>query len=282
MFSLGERMFARNLTMSGHFRQTCSEHPVFAALLDFAYVRSSRTRRSQAPMAVPDSDRTALVVAAHPDDGDFGSAGYVAQLAGDGWQITFLVCTNGAKGTEDREMSRERLIALRRDEQREACRRMGVETVLFLDNEDGELTYDRAFLESIVRAIRTVRPHTVLTHDPTDVIIRDSFINHPDHRATGTATLDAVYPTARDHLNFPEHLEEGLEPHKVRRLLLWGTNHPNFDVDITGVVDTKIHALTAHVTQFGNREDFVTFSRDRWKDESGRYMEHFRKIDLQF
>ncbi|MCA9824650.1 MAG: PIG-L family deacetylase [Dehalococcoidia bacterium] len=233
-------------------------------------------------MNQPDPERIALVIAAHPDDGDFGCAGYVARLARDGWATTFLVCTNGAKGTEDRDMPRERLISLRRDEQREACRRMGAGEVLFLDNEDGELAYDRSFLESIVRVIRTVRPHTVFTHDPTDIIIRDSFINHPDHRATGTAALDAVYPTARDHLNFPEHLDEGLEPHKVRRLLLWGSNHPNFDVDITDDVDIKIDALTAHVTQFGNREDFVTFSRERWKDENGRYIEQFRKIDLQF
>lgn len=229
-----------------------------------------------------DPERTALVIAAHPDDGDFGCAGYAAQLARDGWDVQFLVCTNGAKGTADRSMSRERLVALRREEQREACRRMGAGEVHFLDHEDGELVYDRALLEQIVRCIRTVRPHTVLTHDPTDIIIRDSFINHPDHRATGTAALDAVYPTARDHLNFPEHVEQGLEPHKVKRVLLWGSNHPNHEVDITDDVDLKIHALTAHVTQFGNREDFVTFSKERWKNEDGRYTEQFRKIELQF
>jgi len=233
-------------------------------------------------MTEPEPGNVALVIAAHPDDGDFGAAGYTAQLAASGWDVYFLVCTNGSKGTEDREMSRERLIALRREEQREACRRMGARDVFFLDNEDGELTYDRAFLEQIVRYIRMLRPQTVLTHDPADIIIRDSFINHPDHRATGTAALDAVYPTARDYLNFPEHLAEGLEPHKVREVLLWSTNQPNFDVDISGDVDRKIHALSAHVTQFGNREDFISFVRDRWKDEDGRYLERFRRVELQF
>jgi LmbE family N-acetylglucosaminyl deacetylase len=228
------------------------------------------------------TDRVALVVAAHPDDGDFGAAGWTAQRAAEGWSVYFLVCTNGAKGTSDREMTRERLIALRREEQREACRRMGAVDVFYLDNEDGELVYDRRFLEQVVRHIRTLRPHTVLTHDPTDIIIRDSFINHPDHRATGTATLDAVYPTARDHLNFPEHLDEGIEPHKVREVLLWSTNQPNFDIDISDDVDRKIHALSAHVTQFGNQQDFVNFVRERWKDEQGRYLERFRRIELQF
>lgn len=230
----------------------------------------------------PSSENTALVIAAHPDDGDFGAAGWTAIRAAQGWEVTFLVCTNGAKGTADRDMTRDRLIALRREEQREACRRMGAKDVLFLDNEDGELVYDRRFLEQIVRCIRTLRPHTVLTHDPTDIIIRNSFINHPDHRATGTATLDAVYPTARDHLNFPEHLAEGLEPHKVREVLLWSTNQPNYDLDITEVVETKIHALTAHVTQFGAREDFVEFAKNRWKSEDGRYLEQFRRIELAF
>ena len=117
---------------------------------------------------------------------------------------------------------------------------------------------------------------------PTDIIIRDSFINHPDHRALGTAALDAVYPTARDHLNFPEHLAEGLEPHRVREVLLWNTNQPNFDVDIEPQVDQKILALSAHLTQFGSLEDFAAFSRERWKSEDGRYVERFRRVELQF
>jgi len=230
----------------------------------------------------PGASTTALVIAAHPDDGDFGCAGYVSQLAARGWDVHFLICTNGAKGTEDRAMPRERLIALRREEQREACRRMGARDVHFLDNEDGELTYDRRFLEQLVRYIRAIRPHTVLTHDPTDIIMRDSFINHPDHRTAGTAALDAVYPTARDHLNFPEHLAEGLEPHKVREVLLWGSNQPNFDVDITADVDRKIQALTAHVSQFADRDNFIQFVRENWRAEDGRYVEQFRRIQLQF
>jgi len=226
---------------------------------------------------------TALVIAAHPDDGDFGAAGYVSILRERGWDVHFLVCTNGAKGTSDRTMNRERLITMRRAEQREACSRMGMDPadVFFLDNEDGELVYDRSFLEQIVRRIRTIRPNTVISHD-TDQVIQNLFINHPDHRATGTATLDAVYPTARDHLNFPEHLEQGLETHKVREVLLWTSNQPNFDVDITAIVDRKIDALTAHVSQFASRDDFATFARDRWRSEDGRYLERFRRIELMF
>jgi len=225
---------------------------------------------------------TALVIAAHPDDGEFGCAGYAARLAAQGWDVFFLVTTNGAKGTEDRDMPRERLIARRIEEQREACRRLGIRDVFFLGFEDGELVYTRQLLERIVWHIRSLRPRAVLTHDPADIIIRDSFINHPDHRATGTAALDAVYPTARDHLNFPEHLAAGLEPHKVGEVLLWNSNRPNFDVDVTDLVDLKIHALSAHVSQFGEQSDFAAFSRDRWRNEDGRYLERFRRLELQF
>ncbi len=231
-------------------------------------------------MTTPES-AIALVIAAHPDDGDFGAGGYCSVLASQGWEVHFLVCTNGAKGTADRTMNRDRLIAIRREEQEEACRRMGVRGVHFLDNEDGELVYDRRLLDQIVRHIRWTRPHTVFTHD-TDQVVRDSFINHPDHRATGTATLDAVYPTARDHLNFPEHLEEGLEPHKVREILLWSTNHPNFEVDFGEMVERKIYALSAHASQVGGQKDFATFARDRWKADDGRYLERFRRIELGF
>lgn len=224
----------------------------------------------------------ALVVAAHPDDGEFGCAGYAARLAAQGWDVFFLVTTNGAKGTEDRDMPRERLIAQRVEEQREACRRLGVRDVFFLGLEDGELVYTRGLLERVVWHVRSLRPYTVLTHDPTDIIIRDSFINHPDHRATGSAALDAVYPTARDHLNFPEHLAAGLEPHKVREVLLWNSNHPNLDVDVSDLVDLKIYALSAHASQFGKQEDFAAFSRERWHNEDGRYLERFRRLELQF
>src|SRR5690242_13660779 len=133
---------------------------------------------------------TPLAIAPPPADRDFRCARHTSQLAAKGWTVDFLVCPNRAKGTDDRAITRERLIALRREEQREACRRMGARDVYFLDHEDGELVYDRILLEEIVRHIRRLRPFAVLTHDPTDIIIRDSFINHPDHRATGTATLD--------------------------------------------------------------------------------------------
>ena len=133
-------------------------------------------------------------------------------------------------------------------------------------------------LERIVREIREFRPYAVYTHDPEPVIINNSFVNHSDHRATGLATVDAVYPAARDRLNFPEHLEAGLQPHKVRELYLWGANQPTFTVDITPVLDAKIEALLLHRSQF--TDEIVPYIRERWVDAQGHAIEQFRRVVL--
>jgi LmbE family N-acetylglucosaminyl deacetylase len=227
-----------------------------------------------------DGSRRALVIAAHPDDADFGAAGTAALWTRDGWEFYYLVCTNGAKGSDDESMTPADLIRLRREEQRAAAKVLGVKDVFFLDNEDGELTPSRAFLGEVVRCIRTVRPYAVFTHDPESVIVRDSFVNHADHRATGLTAVDAVYPAARDRLNFPEHIAEGLQPHKVSAIYIWGSERANFDVDITDVIETKVAALKAHTSQFA--EDFVRMILERWKTPEGRFVESFRRVQMSF
>lgn len=222
--------------------------------------------------------RRALVVAAHPDDADFGAAGTAYLWSRLGWQFFYLVCTNGAKGSDDESITRSQLIEMRRKEQRAAARLLGVEEVFFLDNEDGELTPHRAFLGDIVRYIRQLRPDAVFTHDPETVIVRDAFVNHSDHRATGLTAIDAVYPAARDRLNFPEQVAAGLAPHKVNEIYIWGSERANFEVDISEAIDTKIEALRAHTSQFSG--DFLDRARERWSRPDGRYVESFRRVQL--
>src|SRR5579883_2773473 len=220
-------------------------------------------------MNEPDGKKRALVVGAHPDDPDFGAGGTAAAWTREGWEFYYLVCTNGAKGTADAEMDPERLIAARRDEQRAAARALGVVDCYFLDGVDGELQPTRAFLGDVVRLIRTLRPDAVFTHS-TEIVVRNNSINHTDHRVTGQITLDAIYPAARDIFNFPEQIAEGLQPHKVLDIYLWGSNTPNFEVEIEEVIDVKIEALMRHMSQFAGREGFRESVRDRWKNEEGR------------
>jgi LmbE family N-acetylglucosaminyl deacetylase len=233
---------------------------------------------------LPENDsaepRRALVVAAHPDDPDFGAAGTAAAWTKEGWEFYYLVCTDGSKGTDSHEISSQELIRVRREEQRDAARILGVKDVFFLDYQDGELSYTREFLGDVVRYIRRLKPDAVFTHDPTALFHGSEFVNHSDHRCTGLVTVDAVYPTARDHLNFPVHAAEGLEPHKALELYCWSSNEANFDVEITDFLDVKIEALLAHRSQFGNREEFINFVMERWKDDEGRSFERFRKVSL--
>ena len=235
---------------------------------------------AQPPPDVPPEERRALVIAAHPDDADFGAGGTATLWSQQGWDFFYLVCTNGSKGSEDPTITRDQLISLRRGEQRAAAKVLGVREVHFLDFEDGELTPNRELLSEIVRWIRTLRPSAVFTHDPEAVIINDSFVNHSDHRATGLTAVDAVYPAARDRLNFPEQISEGLETHKVSQIYIWGSERANFEVDITEVIERKIEALAAHKSQFD--EAFVRSIMERWRTVDGRYYETYRQVRLAF
>lgn len=229
----------------------------------------------------PDGDagpKRGLVIAAHPDDADFGAAGTAHLWSKQGWEFYYLVCTNGSKGSDDPSMTPADLVRLRRDEQRRAAQYLGVKDVFFLDHVDGELTAGRDFLGDVVRHVRMVRPYAVFTHDPEAIIVRDSFVNHADHRITGMTAVDAVYPAARDRLNFPEHLEQGLQPHKVREIYIWGSEKANFEVDITDIIETKAQALLLHETQF--EEEFVRMALNIWKTPEGRFVESFRRVQL--
>jgi LmbE family N-acetylglucosaminyl deacetylase len=222
--------------------------------------------------------KRALAVAAHPDDTEFSCAGTAALWSQQGWEFYYLICTNGNKGSDDPNMTPEELAAIRQEEQRAAARAVGVKEVFFLGYEDGELTYSRQLLGDVVRYLRQIRPQAVFTHDPESIIIRDSFINHSDHRCAGLVTVDAVYPAARDRWNFPEHVEQGLQPHRVEELYIWSFDKANFVVDISDVLELKLQALTQHKSQFGDNPDFLRYVRERWRNEEGRHTEQFRRI----
>jgi LmbE family N-acetylglucosaminyl deacetylase len=226
-------------------------------------------------------NKRVLVVAAHPDDSEFGVAGTVALRARDGWEVYYLICTDGSKGSDDPAMTPDRLVPLRQEEQRAAIRVLGGKDVFFLDYVDGELAYTREFARDVVRAIRTIKPHTVFTSD-TNQIVRNVFINHPDHRCTGTVVLDCVYPLARNRHTFPELLDEGLEPYSAREVYLWSTSDINHKVDITDVIDLKLEALSKHASQMVGMEARLDQIRSFWREQDGRYMENFRRIVIPF
>ncbi len=230
---------------------------------------------------------SALVVAAHPDDIEFGCAGTVARWVQEGARVTYALVTNGAAGSSDPEMTRERLTELREAEARASAKVVGVDQVEFLGYEDGQLEPTLEVREKIVRLIRRVRPEVVVTTDPTTRYFGERYINHPDHRAAGEVTLAAVIPGSDTRLAYPELLEEGLEPVKLTAVWLMMNIEPNLVVDIGGFIEKKIESLACHVTQIGEEVDdnlgfvrgMAEFSATR---EAFQYGEAFRvfRFDL--
>ena len=163
----------------------------------------------------------ALVVISHPDDAEFGAAATIAQLVRDGARVDYVVTTDGGKGSEDPAMTPAQLTATRVAEQRAAADMLGVREIVHLGYPDGYLTPSLDLRRDITRQIRRFRPDLLITQNPQRRLDFNPFIGHPDHLATGEATLASVYPAARDRLNFPELAsDEGLEPWKVRQVLL--------------------------------------------------------------
>jgi LmbE family N-acetylglucosaminyl deacetylase len=192
----------------------------------------------------------ALVVISHPDDGEFTAGPTIALLPAASVRVDYVVTTDGAKGTEDPTVTPEQLAATRMAEQRAAADILGVGDIVHLGYPDGYLTPSLDLRRDITRQIRRFRPDLVITLNPQRRLDHNPFIGHPDHLATGEATLAAVYPAARDHLNFPElWTDEHLEPWKVRQVLLTGVEEPNLWIDVGDTFEIGMAAILAHVSQ---------------------------------
>ena len=190
---------------------------------------------------------SALAIGAHPDDVEFGCGGLLAKWAADGCVIHHLVCTDGSKGTWDVDADVAALAARRQVEQREAALRLAggnnavAGEVRFLGYVDGELDSGLTQRGQVARVIREIRPQVVLGHDPWK-----RYRLHPDHRHAGLLACEGIV-AARDPHFFKEH---GIPHHRPDALLLWEADAPDHVEDVSDHVDTKLHALLAHESQF--------------------------------
>ncbi len=197
-----------------------------------------------------------LVVTAHPDDVDFGSAGTVATWTAAGVDVAYCIVTDGDAGGFDAAVSRTDMARIRQEEQRAAAAAVGVTQVTFLGYPDGRLYVTHELRRDITRVIRRFRPQRVLTQPP-ERNWRRIYASHPDHLAAGEAAVAAVYPDARNEFAHPELLaDEGLAPHTVPELWLMAAGEQaDRYVDITAVFDRKLEALRAHVSQTSEMAD---------------------------
>ncbi len=224
-----------------------------------------------------------MVITAHPDDSEFGAGGTVAKLTRDGKQVAYCIVTNGDKGSGDRTMAPERLAQIRQEEQRNAARVLGVETVDFLGFADGELEDTRESRMAVTAAIRRHRPDLIITQNPHRT--KNLFASHRDHRITAGIVLDCVYPLARDHLSFPELLARGLEPHKVKEVHLMWWESPEVVVDVSDTMDLKLKALACHASQIQDMPAVERRVRERaaqiGKAKGYAYAETFDRIIIE-
>ncbi len=221
-----------------------------------------------------------LVVAAHPDDIDFGVAGSVARWVQEGANVTYCIVTDGQAGSNAPDVDVKQLVQTRAAEQRAAAAIVGVTDVRFLGYRDGTLQPTLELRRDLTRLIREVRPDRVVCQDPTAVFVHSGYINHPDHRAAGEATVYAVFPSAETRPIFPELLAEGYEPHHVDELYLNLTLQPDTFVDISATIEHKLAALLCHVSQ--NVAEAAEWLRER-NAEAGQplgyaYAEAFRVL----
>ena len=201
-------------------------------------------------MASSQTPSRGMVVVAHADDAEWGCAGTVALWCSRGMQVTYVVCTDGGKGSDEPDMTSERLATIRREEQLAAARVLGVKEVVFLGYEDAMLQPDLELRRDIVRQIRKFKPDILIAQYPGRALKDGEYIDHPDHIAAGEATLSAVFPAARDRLTFPELLEEGLGPHKVGEVLVMDWNDvADTWIDVTETIATAVEALEQHKSQ---------------------------------
>ena len=228
-----------------------------------------------------------MVVVAHADDAEFGCSGTVAKLCSEGWDMVYVMCTDGSKGSSDREVTQEELSRMRRQEQIDAGKVLGLKDVVFLDHEDSLLQPTLELRRDIAREIRRYQPDVVICQYPMRTL--DGFwgIGHPDHMAAGEATLSAIFPTARDHMTFPELLENGFEPHNVAEVWIMGHPQPDHWVDVTDHMDTSVKAIMQHVSQVEDWTEEEAGKRMReWRRQKGigrgiQHAEEYKRITMR-
>ena len=222
--------------------------------------------------------RRALVVMAHPDDIEFTCGGTVAQLADDGWEVTFCLVTSGDKGSKDESLAPSDLAALREAEQEAAAAELGVHRCIFLRWPDGFVEDGPELRGALVRVVREVRPELLITWDGY------RGFNHRDHRTVGIAALDAVFPLSRNPHTYAEQVSGGLEPHRVNSVLLAGAREPDYWVDVSDQLERRVDSLFRHATQVQamNREEMAKrmAERQRRAAAEGRvpWAESFRRL----
>jgi LmbE family N-acetylglucosaminyl deacetylase len=223
-----------------------------------------------------------LVFSAHPDDLDFGCAATVAKLTSEGNEVVYCVITNGEKGTQKVNHTKQQMVKLREKEQCAAGAAVGVRNVVFLRQTDGNLEHTSEVRKKVIRVIRETKPDIIISQDPGNHSFDSFYRFHRDHRITAEIVFDAIYPAAGSKAFFPELINEKVHPHQIEEVWFYGTDRPNLFVNITNTIEKKIEALRCHDSQFHDFEKLADHvyqnARTQGKKKKMIHAEGFRKL----
>ncbi len=229
-----------------------------------------------------------LVILAHPDDPEFFCGGTIAKWVGEGNIVSYLLLTRGEKGINDHFNPDDinEIIQIRNKEQANAAKVLGVNEIHYLHEPDGYLTASILIRRKVVKAIREIKPDIILSCDPTNYFLRDTYINHPDHRAAGQIVIDSVFPAVQNSSFYPDLIiNNNLSPHQLKELWLSLPLSSNTIVDVTGFWAQKLNALHAHKSQIGDPDQFDQRMMERRVQGSSiktpRFEETYHRIVLR-
>lgn len=198
----------------------------------------------------PRHEQRALVIAAHPDDTEFGAGATLAAWADAGWKISIVIVTSGQRGVQDATAKPEAIARMREAEAREAADCLGAAEVRFLGYMDAEVVADQRLARDLSREFRRAKPHRLVTINP-ELLQGEGFINHPDHRRVGRTAIDVTLTGGTTAAIFPElELDEGLPPWtNLQEIWLMGPSGGPEVVDVTATFARKLSALKSHRSQ---------------------------------
>jgi LmbE family N-acetylglucosaminyl deacetylase len=220
---------------------------------------------------LPEDWQSALAIAAHPDDLEYGPSAAVARWTAAGKRVGYLLATRGEAGIS--AWPPERTATVREAEERESARLVGAETVEFLGHPDGRVEYGLPLRRDLARAIRRHRPE-VLVITNFGLTWPGGNLNQADHRAVGLAACDAAQDAGNPWI-FPELTAEGLEPWGgVHRIFLQGVLDPTHACDVTEFLEQGIASLAAQRAYFellGGDFEPDTFLREQAAEVGARF-----------
>ncbi len=220
-------------------------------------------------------NKVLLAVSAHPDDIEFSSGGTMFKFKNLGYDIYFIVATNGENGFKIDHKPKTQRIKTRHKEQLKAAEILGVRKVFFLNYKDCYLKNDDKLRKQIAEIIKKVKPEIILSFDPANRSFESVNLLHRDHRVISEAVFDAVF-AARNRYLIPG------KPFAVKTFWFFGCDKPNHYENITGYINDKIRLISAHRSQFGEHESMSEWVKTHLSSytKKYKYSEKFRIVNI--